>query len=112
MTPVEPLYPLKDVCDLVKAGKVVFSRHAQRDYQQLGYTLDQAKECVACITADEFRKQMYYENTGMTWDDYVTIHRCGGVTREVYVKLRIPSPASVDYVYVTSFHTQRLLSDD
>jgi len=101
-----PLYPLKDVCDLAKAGKVGFSKKAQKDVQeQVGYTLDQAMECVAWLTSDEFRTRLFYEDLGTWWDDYVITRRFpDGTNRKIYVKLRIPAPSSANYVMVTSFH--------
>lgn len=90
------------------AGKVVFSRKATTDLQSLGYTLEEAKECIASLSQDKFRKfrkRLFYEDSGLWWDAHVTTHRGpDGTVREIYVKLRIPSPSTVDYVYVTSFH--------
>ncbi len=91
----------------------MFSKKAEKAYQELGFTKDQAKEVVAWITADEFRKSIQYDDT-QPFDDYLCPRKCpiNGVVQAIYVKLRIPTPASVDYVYVTSFHTQRPLEND
>ena len=113
MTPSAPLYPLREVVDLAKAQKVTFSKNAEKSYVELGFSKAQAMEVVEWLTANEFRKRFYVEETGMTWDDYLAPRKIpGGIVQTIYVKLRIPSPASVDYVYVTSFHTQRPLADD
>lgn len=110
MPPKQPLYPLVDVVTLAKAGKVTFHRNAQRDYMELGLSTQQAKDVIAWLTIDEFRKTLSYDEPppGVTYDDYLVPKRLpDGTTPSLYIKLRIPSPASVDYVYVTSFHKQR-----
>lgn len=99
--------------NLVSADKVTYSLRAERQFRELGYSRDQANECIAWIDLSELRKCLRYEDSGMEWDDYVTTHRGpDGVMRRIYIKLRIPSPATVDYVLVTSFHTEDLLPND
>lgn len=99
-----PIYPLKDVNDLAKAGKVGFSKQAQLDFAALGYTLEQAKECIAWICASEFHNVRDY-GPKLRFDAYITRHKGpDGVDRDIYVKLKIPHPSTVDQVYVTSFH--------
>lgn len=104
MGSLSPLYRLRDVADLAKAGKVSFSPRATIHYGQLGYTLAQAKECIACICESEFLNVRDYGDRDK-FDAYITMHRGpDGIIRKLYVKFKIPTPASVDYVFVTSFH--------
>lgn len=99
-----PQFPLQEVTDLALAGKVGFSRRAERDYQQLGFSNPQAKEVIAWITADEYDGAVSYD-TG-DWDVYLCPRKCpcDGMTRRLYLKLRIPPQMTVAQVYVTSFH--------
>jgi hypothetical protein len=94
---------------LAKAGKVTFSEQAELDYQELGYTKQQAMECIAWICEAEFRKTLTYSDGVITtvYDDYITQHRGPNGVKDIYVKLKIPKPRTVEQVYVTSFHTQR-----
>ena len=99
-----PIYPLKDVTDLAKARKVGFSSKALCDLVALGYTIEQARECISWISADEYWDPYDYGDK-LKFDAYVTKHRGpDGVLREIYVKLKIPNPATIEQVYVTSFH--------
>lgn len=113
MPPKTPLYPLREVQDLAKAGKVIFSPNATDGYQEYGFSSVTAAECIAWITPDEFRsRQVYPNDPEVWWDDYVRSVRCpDGVDRTLYIKLRIRS-LTVVQVLVTSFHSQRLLSHD
>lgn len=105
MAPLVPLYALRDVADLVKQDKISFTPRAERDYRKMGYSREQAKEIIVWLTPSEHEESIRYTDTGMEWDVYLTVHRGpSGVQRELYIKLRIPSPASVDFVAVTSFH--------
>jgi hypothetical protein len=113
MPPHTPLYSLREVQDLAKAGRIVFSPKAEEAYQEYGFSSVSVAECIAWITPDEFRSRQCYPNDPQVWwDDYVCSVRCpDGVDRTLYIKLRIRA-LTVQQVLVTSFHTQRLLPND
>ncbi|QOY23233.1 hypothetical protein FYK61_18765 [Xanthomonas citri] len=96
--------------ELAAAGKVTFSRQAQKDFQELGFSSVTATEAIRWIPAGDYRASISYDNL-QAFDDYVTWITCPALQqgRRVYVKFRIPTPASVDYLYVTSFHIERVI---
>ena len=101
-----PLYALGDVRQLITAGKVTFSYNAESHYQEMGLSKEQACECILALLPSEYRKSISYEKQ-QPFDDYVTNPQTvPALPRRIrlYVKFRIPSPSSVDYLYVTSFH--------
>ena len=101
-----PLYALSEVRRIVATTKVTFSWDAEADYQQLGLTKEQALKCIDSLLPSEYRRTLSYEGQ-QPFDDYVTApQRVPSETRAVslYIKFRIPSPHSVEYLYVTSFH--------
>lgn len=87
------------------AGKVTFSRkNAQLEFQALGYSTDQALECITRITPNEYHNSPTYDD-GKSYDAYITKHRGpDGVVRDLYVKFRIPPDTTVLYLSVVSFH--------
>ncbi|AUZ54054.1 hypothetical protein B1L07_01685 [Stenotrophomonas acidaminiphila] len=110
MAPKGPIFVLRDVQDLIKAGKVIFTPQAERDYQELGFDSVSAAEVVRWIDPSEYRDTLEYDD-GKSWDDYVTTARCPATQtmRRLYIKFRIPSPAAVQYLVVTSFHCEKVL---
>lgn len=105
MPPETPLYPLREVQNLAKSGKVGFSRTAQKGYQEIGLSNEQAKEKIAWLSESEFDKRKHYENPDQWWDVYLCPMRCAdGVERTVYIKLLMRTGLPVEQVYVTSFH--------
>lgn len=101
-----PLYALADVREIVATGKVTFSDDAEADYQELGLSQEDALACIDSLLPSEYRKSLSYEKQ-QPFDDYVTgPQKVPAKARPIrlYIKLRIPTPRSVDYVYVTSFH--------
>ncbi|MNM24915.1 hypothetical protein D3C81_353550 [compost metagenome] len=87
---------------------MTWSRKAAKDYRELEFSTDGAIECLKSLDEGEYRKSLEYDD-GKGWDDYLAVRVCPNVgRRRLYIKLRIPSPASVDYVYVTSFHLENV----
>lgn len=103
MSTGKPIYPLSQVCDLAKSGKVGFSAKAQDGFRGLGFTIDEARECVAWISEDEFLKSHDYELKRI-FDAYITRRRHDGELQRIYIKLKINEESPVRQVYVTSFH--------
>lgn len=89
---------------------MVFTPQAARDYQSLGFSSESAAEVVLWIDPSEYRDTLDYDD-GKSWDDYVTEAHCPATKtrRRLYVKFRIPSPAAVQYLVVTSFHCEKAL---
>ena len=106
-----PLYVLAEVRQIIATGKVTFSMDAEADYQELGLSKEEAIECINVLLPSEYRRSLSYEKQ-QPFDDYVTNpQKVPAEPRPVqlYIKFRIPSPRSVDYLYVTSFHKSNSL---
>jgi hypothetical protein len=101
-----PLYALAEVRRIIATGKVIFSFDAEADYQELGLSEEEAIACIDSLLPSEYRKSLSYEGL-QPFDDYVTCPQKVPAERRpvpLYIKLRIPTPSSVEQVYVTSFH--------
>ena len=103
MPALTPLYATREVCRLAKDGLVEFSRNATLDYQKLGFTEEQAIECISYLDPGEFDGCRTYQQKGqtVTFDVYLTTF----YRKKLYIKLRLRVSSSG--VYVTSFHTER-----
>jgi hypothetical protein len=108
-----PLYPLRDICDFAKAGKVTFSLSAANDLRKAGFTREEACECISYLSEGEYDKSHRYDQRGIQveYDAYVTTVRRPGGAVTLYVKVRRVSPSVVDQVHCTSFHPQRPIDD-
>ncbi|MBH1826291.1 type II toxin-antitoxin system MqsR family toxin [Stenotrophomonas maltophilia] len=96
----------------MRDDKCIFTSNAQAGYQELGFeTKEQAIECILWLDPSEYRTTLEYED-GKFWDDYVAKIHCPATKtmRRVYIKLRIPSPSSVQHVVVTSFHAEKVIA--
>lgn len=101
-----PLYDLSQVRLAGAAGKVTFTRTAQRDYQEMEYGLADVHACIASLELSDYHGVKEYN--GVRYDVYCPRHRGpSGRYDELYVKLRTPTQTTVAQVLVTSFHLQR-----
>lgn len=101
-----PLYDLDQVREAGATGKVVLSRNAQRDYQEMGYELADVHQCIASLQLSDYRGVREYND--VEYDVYHARYRGPtGHHDELYVKLRAPAQATVAQVALTSFHLHR-----
>lgn len=106
MTPDSPLYPLRLVREAAKKGRVSLSRKAQRDYQELGYALEDVHACVADLHDTEYRGVAEYN--GIQYDVYHPRFKApSGYVDELYVKLSGNERATLPQITIVSFHLQR-----
>lgn len=106
MTPSTPLYDLDLVRAAAEKGHVFLTRNAQRDYQELGYDLDDVHDCLANLRISDHRGVV--EIRGIRYDVYHPNYRGpGGVVDELYVKLNANERATVPQIAIASFHLQR-----
>lgn len=105
-----PIFPLREVVDLAKQGKVTFTRTTQIDLVEMGLSLAGGKEIIAWLTEDEFEERWYGDATKQWWDVYLAPRVLPNRPKQpLYVKLRIPKEPVVRQVLVTSCHVQRLI---
>jgi hypothetical protein len=101
-----PLFELERVREAGRLGKVGLQRTAQRDIQELGYSLDDVHHCIATLRAEDFHKTEAYGDH-LECDVYLRgFPGTSGAFDDLYIKLRIP-PTSIPQVLVVSFHLQR-----
>lgn len=85
----------------------MLSRTAQRDYQEMQYGLADVHHCIAKLELADYRGVAEYN--GVKYDVYHPRHRGPeGQVDELYVKLSVPTRATVPQVSVTSFHLKRM----
>lgn len=101
-----PLYPLEEVREAARQGKVGYLRQPQRHIAELGYSLEDVHNCLATLQVDDFDHSEPYEHH-CECDVYLRGYRGpSGAIDNLYIKLRVPR-ARVPQVILVSFHLQR-----
>jgi hypothetical protein len=101
-----PLFDLERVREAGRLGKVGLQRTAQRDIQELGYSLEDVNRCIETLRPEDFHKSEAYGDH-LECDVYLRgFQGSPGGFDDLYIKLRIP-PTSIPQVLLMSFHLQR-----
>lgn len=96
----KPYYRLIDVKRAVENERIQFSRKARRDYLNLGYDAEFAKNCLSLLRESDYLKSYQYGD--VCCDAYRLTVSTDEVTDNLYIKFRLID----DYIEldVLSFH--------
>ena len=99
-----PQYPLDDVIRLAQDGKVTFDRKAEREYRDMEMNREGAIELLCSLDESEYTGRADYSEFDKDWDVYEPKRNVPVGLRCLYVKLKIPSPRTVQCVHTRSMH--------
>jgi len=97
-----PLYDLQDIREKAKTDSINYSKKAEQDIINLGYSREDVCNCLCSLTEEHFKETVEYINNGMPilFDVYlITFSKSSDVNDNLYIKLKFRG-----WVTLQSFH--------